>query len=75
MLPGSFRYCLAEAQEFGGGHVVFDVSGTIKDGLPDNFEERAGRDIEPTGRDLYPELDNIEIYLDELAETLLNSAT
>ena len=30
MLPGSFRYCLAEAQEFGGAYVVFDVSGTIK---------------------------------------------
>ena len=42
------------------------------DGLPDDFEQRAGKDIEPIGNDLYRDLDNIEIYLDEIADALLD---
>lgn len=41
-----------------------------KDGLSDEFEARAGRDIQPVGHDLDSERDNIEIYLDELAREI-----
>tara|TARA_R110001599_G_scaffold353742_2_gene596053 strand:- start:32475 stop:34010 length:1536 start_codon:yes stop_codon:yes gene_type:complete len=43
------------------------------DGMSDEFEKRAGRDIGPIGHDLNENLDNIEIYLDELAHALLDS--
>lgn len=42
------------------------------DGLPDEFEKRAGKDIAPIGNDLNDRLDNIEIYLDQIADTLLD---
>lgn len=42
-----------------------------QDGMPDNWESKHGGDLEPNGHDLHPVYDNIEVYLNELAEKLL----
>lgn len=44
------------------------------DGLPDDFELASGKDLNPLGRDLDASRDNLEIYLDELAQALLRAA-
>ena len=44
------------------------------DGMADDWEAKRGGDLEPNGHDLDPVYDNIEVYLNELAEALVKQA-
>ncbi len=50
------------------------VVDTDRDGMPDEWEKRHGRDLETNGHDLDPEYDNIEVYLNERAAQLVKDA-
>ena len=45
-----------------------------EDGIPDAFESEYGENLKPNGRDLAPDRDNIEIYLDQRAKQLAAEA-
>lgn len=45
-----------------------------RDGMADDWEARQGGDLESNGHDLDPVYDNIEVYLNELAEALVKQA-
>ena len=42
-----------------------------RDGMADDWEKAKGGDLKPNGHDLHKVYDNIEVYLNELAEALL----
>jgi len=44
-----------------------------KDGMPDSWEKKNGGDLKPNGHDLHKVYDNIEVYLNELADKLVGS--
>ncbi len=67
---GRWKYMKPQDNNVYAGHPPADSDS---DGLPDYFEDKVGRDIKPTGHDFDGTLDNIEIYLDELADTLLKA--
>ncbi|MCG8552015.1 MAG: hypothetical protein MI799_16570 [Desulfobacterales bacterium] len=57
-----------------------DYSGTPnkdtdRDGMADEWENQNGGNLKPNGRDLSPDYDNIEIYLQDLHNTLRNNAS